>query len=107
MLVVVVVFAEILLLSCCCCRVVCLLFICLLLLGEVKEGLRPSLQGEDEEGSMVACLYEAEGEGSWDGTGLPCRPDCSALPDATWDFITGNIRGLTGVVGLYREEYFF
>ena len=56
---------------------------------------------------MVACLYEAEGEGSWDGTGLPCRPDCSALPDATWDFITGNIRGLTGVVGLYREEYFF
>ena len=85
----------------------------LLLLGEDKEVvvvlLRPSLEEEEEEeeGSMVACLYEAEGEGSWDGTGLPCRPDCSALPDATWDFITGNIRGLTGVVGLYREEYFF
>ena len=67
----------------------------MLLLGEDKGGgLRPSLQGEDEEGSMVACLYEAEGEGREGAT----------LGEGNWDFITGNIRGLTGVVGLYIEK---
>ena len=58
---------------------VCLLFV--LLLGD----------------SIAACLYEAEGEGNWEGL-----MRVGVLPSGF--IIVGNIRGLTGVAGGLKKN---